>query len=87
MGTVCPANPNPFLSLPAARAALSDHVTGAPPDLAPATSAVNMTELRAAVAFAGLRSITVEVVVLPAIVTRSVSLSLPRRLSAALALR
>jgi len=30
-GTVCRANPNPFLSVPAALAALSDRVAGAPP--------------------------------------------------------
>jgi pimeloyl-ACP methyl ester carboxylesterase len=30
-GTVCPANPNPFLSVPAALAAQGDHVAGAPP--------------------------------------------------------
>jgi pimeloyl-ACP methyl ester carboxylesterase len=30
-GTVCQANPNPFLSVPAARAAQSDVVAGAPP--------------------------------------------------------
>ena len=30
-GTVCEANPNPFLSVPAALAAPSDHVAGAPP--------------------------------------------------------
>ena len=29
--TVCPANPNPFLSPPAAPAVQSDHVAGAPP--------------------------------------------------------
>ena len=30
-GTVCPANPNPFLSPPAALAAPSQHIAGAPP--------------------------------------------------------
>ena len=30
-GTVCRANPNPFLSVPVAKAAPSDHVAGAPP--------------------------------------------------------
>jgi pimeloyl-ACP methyl ester carboxylesterase len=31
-GTVCQANPNPFLAVPAALKAKSDHVAGAPPD-------------------------------------------------------
>jgi TAP-like protein len=31
VGMVCRANPNPFLSPPAALTALSDHVAGAPP--------------------------------------------------------
>jgi hypothetical protein len=30
-GTVCPANPNPFLSPPPAPAAVADHTAGAPP--------------------------------------------------------
>ena len=30
-GTVCPANPNPFLSVPAALAAQGDQIAGAPP--------------------------------------------------------